>query len=133
MKNPCPKMAGNTFINKVFQGTLERQITCNECHFEKKGDENFIDLSLNLTNNQTEVLSQSSRGVRAFRAASRADPLSSEAAELTDCLEEFFKTDQMDEDNKVQCSKCSAYTQARVKFKLKKLPKVLIIHLKRFT
>ena len=52
--------------------------------------------------------------------------------QLYDCLEEFKKSEQLDEDNKWYCSKCKEHVQATKSLEIYKTPPVLIISLKRF-
>jgi len=53
--------------------------------------------------------------------------------ELLDCMQEFFKTDTLDEQNKYHCQSCGRLTRAKTRFRMKSLPKILIVHIKRFT
>lgn len=54
-------------------------------------------------------------------------------ASLFDCLDELTKMESLDEGNQWSCPKCNKSTQAKVFLRLKSLPEVLIIHLKRFS
>jgi ubiquitin C-terminal hydrolase len=56
-----------------------------------------------------------------------------EQIELYDCISEFFKTDTLDSHNKYYCHKCENLTIAQMRFRVKQLPRILIIHMKRFT
>lgn len=56
-----------------------------------------------------------------------------ETVKLQDCIQEFFKTDTFDSENQYRCPKCQEESQARIKTKIKLLPRVLIIHIKRFS
>ena len=51
---------------------------------------------------------------------------------LYDCLKEFEKPEQLDEDNMWYCSTCKDHVQAKKQMELFKAPLVLIINLKRF-
>ncbi|KII73330.1 Ubiquitin carboxyl-terminal hydrolase 16 [Thelohanellus kitauei] len=57
---------------------------------------------------------------------------------LQTCLETFFSTEVFDQSNKISCENCSAkngtitFSIAKRKLRIMELPKVLIIHLKRF-
>eukprot|EP01022_Parablepharisma_sp_SALTPOND_P011987 TRINITY_DN1528_c0_g1_i1.p2 TRINITY_DN1528_c0_g1~~TRINITY_DN1528_c0_g1_i1.p2 ORF type:complete len:951 (-),score=91.24 TRINITY_DN1528_c0_g1_i1:6395-9247(-) len=51
---------------------------------------------------------------------------------LEDCLELFSKEEQLDENNMWHCSKCKKNVQAIKKMTLYKLPRILIVQLKRF-
>ena len=58
---------------------------------------------------------------------------SSDEIDLYDCLSEFFKTDTLDANNKLFCQHCENLSIAQMRWRIKTLPKVLIIHLKRFS
>lgn len=51
---------------------------------------------------------------------------------LDDCISGFLRTEQLDESEEWYCSQCKAHKRALKKIDLWKLPRVLIIHLKRF-
>jgi hypothetical protein len=51
---------------------------------------------------------------------------------ITSCLDNLTAEYSLDEDNRWKCGKCYSLQKAIVNLSLKKLPEVLIIHLKRF-
>jgi Ubiquitin carboxyl-terminal hydrolase len=53
-------------------------------------------------------------------------------ASIYDCLEAFTEHEELDSDNKWFCAKCKDHKKAKVQLTLKTLPKILVIHLKRF-
>lgn len=52
--------------------------------------------------------------------------------QLTDCLREFKQTETLDEDNKWYCGKCKDHVQATKTLEIFKVPRILVISLKRF-
>lgn len=52
---------------------------------------------------------------------------------LQQCLKSFTSVEKLDKENEWFCSKCKEHKQAEKKLSLCHLPKILIIHLKRFT
>jgi ubiquitin carboxyl-terminal hydrolase 4/11/15 len=52
---------------------------------------------------------------------------------LTDCLDEFVKEEQLGEDDLWYCPQCKKHQQASKKFDLWNAPDVLVVHLKRFS
>lgn len=68
------------------------------------------------------VLQNQSQAVR----HSQKDPVN-----LDSCLKEFFKTDLLDVESR-ECGKCGKQGEASIRTRIKILPRVLIIHLKRF-
>lgn len=51
---------------------------------------------------------------------------------LENCLESLTNPEQLDKDNMWYCEKCKDHKQAKFQLSIKELPRVLIIHLKRF-
>lgn len=61
------------------------------------------------------------------------DALATRSISIYDCLDLFTQQESLDQHNKWLCSKCKVHRQAKVELKIKVLPPVLIIHLKRFS
>jgi ubiquitin carboxyl-terminal hydrolase 4/11/15 len=51
---------------------------------------------------------------------------------LSDCMDEFKKSEILDEQNMWYCNKCKEHVQAIKKFEIYKAPPIIIINLKRF-
>ena len=52
--------------------------------------------------------------------------------ELSDCIKSFLEPEVLSEDDTWYCSICREHVQAEKKINLWKMPKILIVHLKRF-
>ncbi|RUS20144.1 hypothetical protein BC937DRAFT_86292, partial [Endogone sp. FLAS-F59071] len=52
---------------------------------------------------------------------------------LQDCLDEFTREEQLGEEDPWYCPRCQRHQQATKKFDLWRLPKILVVHLKRFS
>jgi len=52
--------------------------------------------------------------------------------QLTDCLREFKQTEILDEENMWYCSKCKEHVQATKTLEIFRVPRILVISLKRF-
>lgn len=55
-----------------------------------------------------------------------------EKVQLDECFELFLRKEQLDENNTVYCSVCREHKKGFKKMGIRKLPQILIIHLKRF-
>ncbi|WFD43484.1 ubiquitinyl hydrolase 1 [Malassezia psittaci] len=53
--------------------------------------------------------------------------------QLSDCLDEFTRAEQLGEDDLWYCPRCKEFRQAMKKFDLWKVPDILVVHLKRFS
>jgi ubiquitin carboxyl-terminal hydrolase 9/13 len=91
-------------IRDLFQGTLTSETRCLTCENTSQRDEPFLDLSVDLE----------------------------EHSSVTSCLRSFSQEEMLCERNKFHCDKCSGLQEAEKRMKIKKLPKILALHLKRF-
>lgn len=60
------------------------------------------------------------------------DKLIVKHSSIYDCLDAFTQHETLDEDNQWFCPKCKDHRKAKVQLTIKKLPEILIVHLKRF-
>nr|CAB3446988.1 unnamed protein product [Digitaria exilis] len=86
------------------QGTLTNETRCLMCETVTAKDETFFDLSVDIEQNSS----------------------------LTSCLKNFFSTETLNADDKFFCDKCCSLQEAEKRMKIKKVPEILVIHLKRF-
>eukprot|EP00752_Nemacystus_decipiens_P007312 g6543.t1 len=95
---------GETWIHRIFQGVLTNQTKCLCCETVSNRDEPFMDLSLDVEQNSS----------------------------VSACLRNFSSTETLTKKNKFFCESCNALQEAEKKIRLKRLPRVLTLHLKRF-
>ncbi|CAD1812549.1 Ubiquitin carboxyl-terminal hydrolase family protein [Candida parapsilosis] len=93
-----------------FQGQYLSQLRCLECGTTSTTYNAFSLLSLPIP----EKLNQSSK------------------VTLHDCIEEFTKTELLDDGNKWHCSHCKRFTKSTKRIAITRLPQVLIVNFKRF-
>jgi ubiquitin C-terminal hydrolase len=93
------------FFNIVFSGDKNKFITQSPfINYEK----NFVQEELNKRNNEKNGL------------------------DIYDCLKSFEEVEELDDHNTIYCRKCKKHVKGTKKMDIYKLPKYLIIHLKRF-
>lgn len=97
------KENNSSIIDKLFSGLLSTSVIRKWCSKMTKNYEPFIDLSLEIK--------QSS---------------------VSGCLKDYFSEEIMGIDAKYMCDDCKVATKAVIKKRIEKLPRHLIIHLKRF-
>ncbi|XP_077421809.1 ubiquitin carboxyl-terminal hydrolase 2-like isoform X2 [Vanacampus margaritifer] len=95
-------------IVDLFVGQLKSSLTCSHCGFCSTVFDPFWDLSLPIAKGYGEV-------------------------SLMDCMRLFTKEDVLDGDEKPTCYKCKARRRCTKKFTVQKFPKILVLHLKRFS
>lgn len=99
-------------IKDLFFGYLKSNTTCNLCGSKSSCFESFLTLSLSIPIEKNKNIN--------------------EIYNLEDCLTNFTKLEQLDKHNKMLCEICGIKNQSIKNMMLWKLPKILVIHLKRF-
>ncbi|XP_059370486.1 ubiquitin carboxyl-terminal hydrolase 2a isoform X1 [Carassius carassius] len=95
-------------IVDLFVGQLKSSLTCSDCGYCSTVFDPFWDLSLPIAKGYGEV-------------------------SLMDCMRLFTKEDVLDGDEKPTCYRCKARRRCTKKFTVQKFPKILVLHLKRFS
>ena len=90
---------------EIFNGTIHNIKKCKYCGCEKNNFELFTTLQL---------------------------PISNQTNNIYDCFDNIIKTEQLDKYNKLNCDLCGLKTQGYSNTLLWNMPKVLILHFKRF-
>lgn len=92
------------WVHDLFEGLLTSETKCLTCENVSRRDEQFLDLSIDLERNSS----------------------------VTACLKQFSASEMLCERNKFHCDNCGGLQEAEKRLKVKKLPKILALHLKRF-
>ncbi|KAH0837899.1 hypothetical protein J3R83DRAFT_6129 [Lanmaoa asiatica] len=95
---------GATFIHQIFEGTLTSETRCLTCENVSSRDESFLDLSIDIEQNSS----------------------------VTACLRQFSASEMLCQKEKFFCDACCDLQEAERRMKIKRLPNVLALHLKRF-
>lgn len=95
---------GAGWVHDIFEGVLTSETRCLTCEATSQRDETFLDLSIDLE----------------------------EHSSVTSCLQKFSAEEMLCERNKFHCDHCGGLQEAEKRMKVKKLPKVMALHLKRF-
>ncbi|GME72437.1 unnamed protein product [Ambrosiozyma monospora] len=94
----------NCGFRDLFEGLLTSETKCLACENVSTRDEPFLDLSIDLQQNTS----------------------------ITHCLRNFSQIEMLSESNKFFCENCHGLQEAAKTIKVKKSPKILALHLKRF-
>ena len=92
------------WVHELFEGTLTSETRCLTCENVSQRDEPFLDLSVDLDQHSS----------------------------VTSCLRRFSEEEMLCERNKFHCDNCGGLQEAEKRMKIKRLPKILALHLKRF-
>lgn len=95
---------GRTLIHKLFEGILTNETRCLTCEAVSSRDECFLDLSIDIEHNSS----------------------------VTSCLRQFSASETLRSRNKFFCDTCSGLQEAEKRMKIRRLPAVLALHMKRF-
>ncbi|KAI9802185.1 MAG: hypothetical protein M1825_002905 [Sarcosagium campestre] len=95
---------GRSWVHELFEGTLTSETRCLTCENVSQRDEPFLDLSVDLD----------------------------EHSSVTSCLRKFSEEEMLCERNKFHCDVCNGLQEAEKRMKIKRLPRILALHLKRF-
>lgn len=99
------KSPSNTgWVHELFEGTLTSETKCLTCENVSQRDEAFLDLSVDLDQHSS----------------------------VTSCLRKFSEEEMLCERNKFHCDNCGGLQEAEKRMKIKRLPRILALHLKRF-
>ncbi|KAK9845683.1 hypothetical protein WJX84_010743, partial [Apatococcus fuscideae] len=101
---PQQPAAFQTWVQQIFQGRLVSETRCLQCETVTCREEAFFDLSLDIEQNSS----------------------------ITSCLHKFSSTETLNAEDKFFCDACSGLQEAQKRFKIKVLPPILCLHLKRF-
>eukprot|EP01112_Ceratiomyxa_fruticulosa_P009353 TRINITY_DN2438_c0_g1_i2.p1 TRINITY_DN2438_c0_g1~~TRINITY_DN2438_c0_g1_i2.p1 ORF type:complete len:341 (-),score=49.53 TRINITY_DN2438_c0_g1_i2:128-1150(-) len=101
---PNPSSAGTTFVHEIFEGLLTNETRCLSCECITSKDESFLDLSIDIQQNTS----------------------------LVACLSAFSEVETLAKGDKFYCDKCCSLQEAQKRMKIKRLPQILVVHLKRF-
>ncbi|SPO39510.1 related to deubiquitinating enzyme ubh1 [Pseudozyma flocculosa] len=95
---------GSTCVHRLFEGVLTNETRCLTCETVTSRDEAFLDLSIDIEQNTS----------------------------VSSCLRQFSASEMLRSRNKFFCDSCSGLQEAEKRMKIRKLPNVLALHLKRF-
>ena len=93
-----------TFVHELFEGQLSNEVRCLCCETVTRRVESFFDLSVDVEQNSS----------------------------LTSCLRSFSSTELLEKQDKFFCDACCSLQEAERRMRIKRLPRILALHLKRF-
>ncbi|KUJ23985.1 cysteine proteinase [Mollisia scopiformis] len=102
--NSGTQSPGTGWVHEIFEGVLTSETKCLTCETASQRDETFLDLSIDLDQHSS----------------------------VTSCLRKFSAEEMLCERNKFHCDNCGGLQEAEKRMKIKRLPKILALHLKRF-
>ncbi|KAK4058468.1 hypothetical protein OIO90_000629 [Microbotryomycetes sp. JL221] len=104
LPNGLDSNSAKTWVHRLFEGVLTNETRCLTCETITSRDEAFLDLSIDIEQNTS----------------------------VTSCLRQFSASEMLCQRNKFSCDTCCGLQEAEKRMKIKKLPNILALHLKRF-
>ncbi|PIA17031.1 cysteine proteinase [Coemansia reversa NRRL 1564] len=98
------KIQGSTWVHTLFEGLLTNETRCLSCENVTSRDETMLDVSVDIHENTS----------------------------VTSCLRQFAAGELLCHNNKFYCDNCGGLQEAERRMRLKRLPNILALHLKRF-
>lgn len=128
----------NTFrsiVSDTFGGVLRSEIYCLQCHNVSMKDDPFFDLGVQIcASPEGAKPPRSSFGYigNLFSSLTESIGMNGKPVRLETCLAAFCAAETLDGRDKYRCEKCRDFVSSRKTLRLKELPAVLCIQLKRF-
>lgn len=126
-------------IHQTFCGLLRSTVTCSKCKNVTTAVDPFMDLSLDLKDQNNKPTNHSVKKKLDFGGkdgkdgkANSANGAGALAIELTECLDRFTSAEALLATD-YKCTACDSQQNATKRMSLSRLPPVLPIHLKRFS
>ncbi|KAJ1648607.1 hypothetical protein LPJ64_000061 [Coemansia asiatica] len=95
---------GKTWVHTLFEGLLTNETRCLSCERVTSREERILDVSVDIHENTS----------------------------VTNCLNQFAAGELLCHNNKFYCDSCGGLQEAERRMRLKRLPNILALHLKRF-
>ena len=107
------KIVNHKIVSNLFSGVLESEVRCAHCGCISSTAEPFLDLSLSLDH--------------AVRLSGKEQI---QGISLQTCMDEYATAESLA--TPIHCEKCKEHRESVKKLSIRKPPKILAIHLKRF-
>ncbi|KAJ2549037.1 hypothetical protein EV175_004597 [Coemansia sp. RSA 1933] len=98
------KQRGGTWVHTLFEGLLTNETRCLSCENVTSRDETMLDVAVDIHENTSVI----------------------------NCLNQFAAGELLCHNNKFYCDNCGGLQEAERRMRLKQLPNILALHLKRF-
>ena len=118
--------AHSTFVHDIFSGSMKSDLHCGFCSHQSCKYERFIDISLSLL----KTFNGSDTNDNVVGSPNKVKGKEIDSISLKECLQNFTLLEPLSE--LVMCDVCKKPQPANKQLNISSLPKVLVLHLKRF-
>jgi len=109
-----------SLVTSVFGGTLQSDVTCLTCQTSSKKHDPFLDLSIDIPQSYTGPVRKSK------------DNEKQPNCNIHDCLQKFVEREELADSERFYCNSCKSKQPSTKQFRIRGLPNVLCLHIKRF-
>ncbi|XP_043560844.1 ubiquitin carboxyl-terminal hydrolase 12-B isoform X3 [Chiloscyllium plagiosum] len=120
-----------TWVHEIFQGTLTNETRCLNCETVSSKDEDFLDLSVDVEQN-TSITHCLRSILFCFKQEKPCVAGIEVMHRRSDFIRGFSNTETLCSEYKYYCEQCRSKQEAQKRMRVKKLPMILALHLKRF-
>ena len=121
----------DSVIKDMFAGQLRSELTCLSCGHRSLRFDPFWSLSIPIPKDSSSSSSTTSR-MKRYLGLKRRNKSESKF-KIQECLQLYVSEEHLSESEAPHCSKCKACRPAKKRMQIFRLPKVLVLHLKRFS
>lgn len=113
--------SSHTLVTSIFGGMLQSEVTCLTCKMSSKKHDPFLDLSIDIPSCFLQ-----------HRKSKDKEGEDKRPCHLHDCLQKFVDIEELAETEHWICGNCKSKQRSTKKFWIRRLPRVLCLHIKRF-
>jgi len=118
------------FFHKVFYGRYNSQITCDTCHTVSSREDEFSSISLDFKK-QVKKKKKAAKDAAKDAGGSDKEALKIAVPNLHECLRGYTAPEPLSPEQ-YNCQECKSRRSASKQTRIRKLPAILCVHVKRF-
>ena len=144
-QNPTFKLSKKhcqCFFHKVFYGRFSSEVTCDTCHKSTNTDSEYSSIDLDFQKQkkrkkkllkEAAAASTSTTGASSKKNQALAAQVPQPIPTLAECLKAYTAPEALVQDSQqIECQACHKKTTAQRRVRVKKMPAILTMHVKRF-
>lgn len=122
----------DSVVSHCFAGQLQSSLVCQKCKGRSEAFDPFMDLSLPIPKARGGGLGAALSRL-AIGSGGGGGGSSGARCTLSDCFGEFVKEELLTGNEQVYCRRCRAHRDQSKRLRIRRWPRVLLLHLKRFS
>lgn len=123
----------DSVVSACFAGQLQSSLVCQKCKGRSEAFDPFMDLSLPIPKSKTGGGGLGAALSRLAIGSGGGGGSPASRCTLSDCFSEFVKEELLTGHEQVYCRRCRAHRDQSKRLRIRRWPRVLLLHLKRFS